>query len=371
MPLVCAAGHVKRAVAERFQAQDRDACSPDLRGIRGQLLAESPLSSSSPNTRLRTPRRARSVDRGRGCCGNSLHLSRPRCGARLARDLDEAAQRPCAAVRAGGRERGADQRGAVTGRCRRADRRGQAPARRQQSPSGRDPTRDSDGERAAPADVETSRRESQAGNAHPCRPSATAHAGRVLCRTRQVLAAHLVELFRTRWARTSVRSPTSSRSARREAAVRPYPRALRRELELIGISRMIAKAEKLGFEPTPARRRHDRSQCRQLATAAARTRRVAAIRRRRCAASALSTRCAPPVWDVELTSHDGSRHWRTIVDRAMGQVLNVSDLVDRAFNDAQVNRWMLPAGTFSRRSRASRRASTRATIGGSSTTSFT
>ena len=50
------------------------------------------------------------------------------------------------------------------------------------------------------------------------------------------------------------------------------------------------------------------------------------------------------VWDVELTSDDGNCHWRTIVDRTTGQVLNVSDLVDRAFNDAQVNRWMFPGG---------------------------
>ena len=50
------------------------------------------------------------------------------------------------------------------------------------------------------------------------------------------------------------------------------------------------------------------------------------------------------VWDVELPSADGECHWRTIVDAASGRVLNVTDLVDRAFTDAQVNRWRFPGG---------------------------
>lgn len=50
------------------------------------------------------------------------------------------------------------------------------------------------------------------------------------------------------------------------------------------------------------------------------------------------------VWDVELVSDAGNCHWRTILDRATGEVLNVTDLVDRAFTDAQVNRWKFPSG---------------------------
>ena len=50
------------------------------------------------------------------------------------------------------------------------------------------------------------------------------------------------------------------------------------------------------------------------------------------------------VIDVELASSDGDCHWRAIIDAATGRVLNVTDLVDRAFTDAQVNRWRYPNG---------------------------
>lgn len=50
------------------------------------------------------------------------------------------------------------------------------------------------------------------------------------------------------------------------------------------------------------------------------------------------------VWDVEQISLDGECHWRTIIDAASGRVLNVSDLIDRAFTDAQVNRWFFSGG---------------------------
>jgi hypothetical protein len=52
------------------------------------------------------------------------------------------------------------------------------------------------------------------------------------------------------------------------------------------------------------------------------------------------------VWDVELASPDGDCHWRTIVDAASGRVLNVTDLIDRAFTDARVNRWRYPRGNL-------------------------
>lgn len=50
------------------------------------------------------------------------------------------------------------------------------------------------------------------------------------------------------------------------------------------------------------------------------------------------------VWNVELTSKRGACHWRVIVDRAEGTVLNVSDLVSQAYNDAKVNRWYFTGG---------------------------
>ncbi|MEE4464086.1 hypothetical protein V2S84_18565, partial [Azotobacter chroococcum] len=50
------------------------------------------------------------------------------------------------------------------------------------------------------------------------------------------------------------------------------------------------------------------------------------------------------VWNVELTSKRGACHWRVIVDRAEGTVLNVSDLVSQAYNDAKVNRWYFSGG---------------------------
>ena len=50
------------------------------------------------------------------------------------------------------------------------------------------------------------------------------------------------------------------------------------------------------------------------------------------------------VWDVELIAQNGACHWRAIVDLAGGKLLNVSDLVDRAFTDAKVNRWRYPSG---------------------------
>jgi hypothetical protein len=60
-------------------------------------------------------------------------------------------------------------------------------------------------------------------------------------------------------------------------------------------------------------------------------------------------RCVDPVrrqrvWSVELQSEDGECHWRTIIDAATGEVLNVSDQLDLAYTDAKVNRWYYPGG---------------------------
>jgi hypothetical protein len=50
------------------------------------------------------------------------------------------------------------------------------------------------------------------------------------------------------------------------------------------------------------------------------------------------------VWDVEMLAQNGKCHWRVIVDAASGKLLNVSDLVDRAYTDARVNRWKYSGG---------------------------
>lgn len=52
------------------------------------------------------------------------------------------------------------------------------------------------------------------------------------------------------------------------------------------------------------------------------------------------------VWDVELVAQDGACHWRAILDFANGKVLNVSDLVDRAYTDARLNRWSYSSGNL-------------------------
>jgi hypothetical protein len=47
-----------------------------------------------------------------------------------------------------------------------------------------------------------------------------------------------------------------------------------------------------------------------------------------------------------MLAQNGTCHWRAIVDAAGGKLLNVSDLVDRAYTDAKVNRWMYPSGNL-------------------------
>ena len=52
------------------------------------------------------------------------------------------------------------------------------------------------------------------------------------------------------------------------------------------------------------------------------------------------------VFDVELATADGDCHWRTIIDAATGRPLNTTDLINRAFTDAKVNRWRYPGGNL-------------------------
>ncbi|WP_317925530.1 hypothetical protein, partial [Cupriavidus sp. TA19] len=118
---------------------------------------------------------------------------------------------------------------------------------------------------------------------------------------------------------------------------------------VIGISRMIVTPDKLRLQPASAKAREGIDP--QVATRAA----TAAPAQRDCQgkpARAVRTERAVDivrglrVYDVEVASVDGDCHWRTIVDAASGKVLNVTDLVDRAFTDAQVNRWRYPGGNL-------------------------
>jgi len=47
-----------------------------------------------------------------------------------------------------------------------------------------------------------------------------------------------------------------------------------------------------------------------------------------------------------LATADGDCHWRTIIDAATGRPLNTTDLINRAFTDAKVNRWRYPGGNL-------------------------
>jgi hypothetical protein len=111
---------------------------------------------------------------------------------------------------------------------------------------------------------------------------------------------------------------------------------------VIGISRMIMTREKLAVSPVDEKAvPKDRAisiasqafrDCKYESYETLRAERtVDAVRRLR-------------VWDVELLSDDGDCHWRTIIDAATGKVLNVTDLIDRAYTDAKVNRWYFSGG---------------------------
>ncbi|MBX3300907.1 MAG: hypothetical protein KF693_01700 [Nitrospira sp.] len=113
---------------------------------------------------------------------------------------------------------------------------------------------------------------------------------------------------------------------------------------VIGISRMITTTAKLTVPPL-AEKRIDQSAATRLAADAF----------IRCRGRQYETLRAEPavdpvrrlrVWDVELLSPDGECHWRTIIQAATGEILNVTDLVDRAFTDAKINRWYFPGGNL-------------------------
>lgn len=118
---------------------------------------------------------------------------------------------------------------------------------------------------------------------------------------------------------------------------------------VIGISRMLLTPAKLqlkatsavpggGISPELAARtaliEPAQADCRQM--------QVRTVRNERTIDIARGLR----VYDIESASSDGECHWRTIVDAASGRILNVSDLVDRAYTDAQVNRWRYPSGNL-------------------------
>lgn len=116
---------------------------------------------------------------------------------------------------------------------------------------------------------------------------------------------------------------------------------------VIGISRMIMTPDKLTLQPGSATVRSAIDA--EVATRAAmgtpamkdcQAKPARVIRAERAIDIVRGLR----VYDIELASTDGDCHWRSIVDAASGTVLNVTDLIDRAFNDAQVNRWRYPGG---------------------------
>lgn len=111
---------------------------------------------------------------------------------------------------------------------------------------------------------------------------------------------------------------------------------------VIGISRMIATPDKLPVPALAARAVDERSSIRIAAGAfpPCAGREPEVLRAERAVDPVRRLR----VWDVELLTADGECHWRTIINAADGRVLNVTDLIDRSFTDAKVNRWYFPGG---------------------------
>lgn len=111
---------------------------------------------------------------------------------------------------------------------------------------------------------------------------------------------------------------------------------------VIGISRMIATREKLAISPIDAEAvpRERAVSIASKAYASCKDAKYETMRAERAVDAIRRLR----VWDVELLSADGNCHWRTIIDASTGRVLNVSDLIDRAYTDAKVNRWYFPGG---------------------------
>lgn len=119
-----------------------------------------------------------------------------------------------------------------------------------------------------------------------------------------------------------------------------------RNWNLVGISRMLMTPQKLALQATPTDGIGSET--------AARTA-LAAPPLRECgnkpahtlrAERAIDTVRRVRVFDIESASADGDCHWRSIVDAATGRLLNTTDLIDRAFTDASVNRWAYPGGNL-------------------------
>ncbi|MGH7233082.1 MAG: hypothetical protein ACREJU_17250 [Nitrospiraceae bacterium] len=113
---------------------------------------------------------------------------------------------------------------------------------------------------------------------------------------------------------------------------------------VIGLSRMITTPDKLPIPALAGEAIEQRAAIRIAADAFSPCRGVKFETMR-------SERAVDPVrrlrvWDVELISSDGNCHWRTILHASNGKVLNVSDLIDRAYTDAKVNRWYFPSGNL-------------------------
>ena len=111
---------------------------------------------------------------------------------------------------------------------------------------------------------------------------------------------------------------------------------------VVGISRMITSPRKLAV-PALSEYAVDKEKAVAVAAKAfdaCREKNYSTARAERAVDAVRKVR----VWDVELVSTDGDCHWRSIIDAATGQLLNVTDLIDRAFTDAKVNRWYFPGG---------------------------
>jgi hypothetical protein len=111
---------------------------------------------------------------------------------------------------------------------------------------------------------------------------------------------------------------------------------------VIGISRMIATPDKLPVPALAARAVDEQGSVRIAAGAFPEClgREPEVVHAERAVDPARRLR----VWHVELMAAGGECHWRTIINAADGTVLNVTDLIDRAFTDAKVNRWYFPGG---------------------------
>lgn len=110
---------------------------------------------------------------------------------------------------------------------------------------------------------------------------------------------------------------------------------------VVGVSRMLVTPEKVGLSKTGDEvSKEDAIKIASQAMA-------------QCRHDGYQTLLAEPavdivrktrVWNIKLNGDDQDCYWQTIVDRHSGKVLNVSDLIDRSYTDAKVNRWKYPGG---------------------------